>query len=347
MRDCNSVVEWTRPGVVETSQRAWPSLEQDHTMVRPLRVGICGSDLGIVAGKHARAQTGVVLGHEFIGYVDKENGAEKNDSVLVAVCPLISCRERNDSYCQACEDGAFHICEHLQLYGVDLDGGLSEAVSVYSSLLVPFTQDVEPDIAVLAEPLAVAVHAAKELENALPRRSVIFGAGPIGLLIGFLLRMNGASPIIVEPSRSRRLEAERLGFTCVEDSDSTALEDAFGGSRPDVVIDAAGHPAVAARAVSLVKPKGEILVVGVHNEAPVVDLRAVNFKELKIHGSRVYSIEDFREAVELISRNALPLQHLTLKTVPWSEPQRAFDEAQKGDAFKVVLSLGSATSKGM
>src|SRR5207244_3311125 len=90
-------------------------------------------------------------------------------------------------------------------------GGLAERIAVDSSLVFPIA-DLPPELGVVVEPLAVALHAVRRAGDVAGTRAVVFGAGPIGLLVVWVLRTLGAEHIsVVEPSRTRRERAAVFG----------------------------------------------------------------------------------------------------------------------------------------
>ncbi len=202
-------------------------------------VGLCGTDLHIVEGSHPRASFPLVLGHELVGTVRTGGSADR----LVVVDPLIACGR-----CAACALGARHVCANLRLIGIDRDGGLGGRVVVDPDRLHAVPDGLDPVVAALAEPLAVAVHATRRAAVGPGDRVVVMGAGPIGLLLALAARRAGAATILIgEPAPARRAIAAAVGFETLD------LEDPVGdlarrtdGWLADIAFDAAAVPAVAA-----------------------------------------------------------------------------------------------------
>ena len=67
-----------RPGEVVLEERAIPTPGPGEVLIRPAVVGLCGTDLDIVAGRidPAYIRYPLVLGHEWSGTVARAGGAE-------------------------------------------------------------------------------------------------------------------------------------------------------------------------------------------------------------------------------------------------------------------------------
>ncbi|MFE3142561.1 zinc-binding dehydrogenase [Streptomyces scopuliridis] len=335
-------VSWAGPGRLEEHEVPVPPTRPDRVLVRVSRVGVCGSDLAILRGQHARAEPGVILGHEFVGTVAASGTADAPPvGTQVAVRPLIACADRGTvPPCRACASGNAHVCAALGLYGVDEPGGLAGYVSVRAAAVHSVAQGVPPGRAALAEPLAVAVHAVARSGLTAGATVVVFGAGPIGLFTALVARRGGAGDVlIVEPNAWRRGIAERYGFaTLAAGEDTPALiRERTRGEGADLVFDSAGHPAVALQLTEAARIQGTIVVVGVYKTPPAVDLRTVNFAEHRLIGTRVYTRDDFITAIGLIETDELGLSALPTRTFPLDEAADAFAAAGGGEGSVKVL----------
>ncbi|WP_178993107.1 zinc-dependent alcohol dehydrogenase [Paenarthrobacter nitroguajacolicus] len=337
-----NAVTWDGPDQLKQTSVRVPTPVAGEVLLRTTRVGICGSDVTILKGHHARAQPGIVLGHEFSGIVESAPGGEFAPASRVAVLPLISCRDRNEaSPCVACRSGNEHVCARLGLYGVDEPGALASHVLVRARNVHAVPEDTPEGLEGLAEPLAVAVHAVSRSGLKGGESVAIFGGGPIGLFTALVARHKGAGRVlIVEPNPWRQSVAKSYGFD-VAQSGSDPVEQVVeytGGDGADIVFDSAGHPAVAAAVTGAARIGGTIMVVGVYKEPPAVDLRTVNFAELNVIGTRVYAEEDFAEAISLLAGDVLNVAALPTQTFPLGESAEAFAAAARGEnAMKVFI----------
>jgi 2-desacetyl-2-hydroxyethyl bacteriochlorophyllide A dehydrogenase len=256
--------------------------------------------------------------------------------------PLISCRDRNEeTLCVACRSGNDHVCARLGLYGVDEPGGLANYVVVRTRSVHPVPSETPEGLEGLAEPLAVAVHAVSRSGLEKGNTVAVFGGGPIGLFVALVARHQGAGNVlIIEPNPWRQSVARSYGFEVANPGSDPVEEvrNVTAGDGADIVFDSAGHPSVASAVTAAARIGGTIMVVGVYKEPAAIDLRTVNFAELRILGTRVYAEKDFREAVRLLADDALNLRELPTREFPLAESVEAFAAAARGEsAMKVFI----------
>jgi (R,R)-butanediol dehydrogenase/meso-butanediol dehydrogenase/diacetyl reductase len=312
--------------------RPLPEPRSGQSLVRVARVGLCGTDLHILDGSHPRARFPLALGHEIVGWTDGGEG----DATLVVVDPLIAC-----GTCVACRLGERHVCARLRLVGIDADGGLAGTVAVDADRVHPVPAGVDADLAVLAEPLAVAVHAIRRAAIARGEVVVIVGAGPIGLLLAFVARRAGVGDLFVsEPAAARRAFATSLGLELLDASDPVGdLARCTDGEMADVALDAAGAPPVAGILPHLVRPAGRIGLVGVYGRPVEVDLQAVVFREQTIVGNRVYTPDDIDRALTLLRDDGEAIRSLVTEIVPLTGVAAAFERFRAGQGVKFVVTF--------
>ncbi|WP_333871332.1 zinc-dependent alcohol dehydrogenase [Desulforamulus putei] len=314
-----------------------PKLKPGEVLIKVHSAGICGSDLGIYAGKHPRAKAPLIMGHEFTGEVVETLATESDIKVgdKVTVNPLISCGN-----CQPCQTGNAHVCKKLGLIGIDIDGGFAEYVKVDAAKVLKLPQDLPLDVACLVEPLAVCVHAVRKSILKAGDTVAVLGGGPIGLLTAITARYAGASRVFVtEISESRRDLARSLGFTVIDASQDPEAEilSLTRGNGADVVYEAAGVPATATLATRLVKITGQIVIVGVFKEPAKVDLQAVNFRELSLIGVRVYTPRDYEVAIDMLIKNQ-EIGRVISHKLPLEQAQEGIELMRgTGHSMKILL----------
>lgn len=315
-----------------------PEIGPGEALVKVGYAGICGSDMWIYSGTHPRAKAPLVLSHEFAGEIVDIKGDETREFEVgdhVAVNPLLYCGR-----CLPCRSGRHHVCKRLGLSGIDADGGFAEFVRVGINQLVKLPKDIPFDVAALTEPTAVAVHAVHRGGVKVGDKVVVLGGGPIGYLVAVSARAAGASQVIIsELSELRRNFALEHGFTVV-DGGPQAKEQIFaltGGEGADVVFEAVGVAPTAEMATKVVRVSGRVVIVGVFKHSAPFDLLAVNFSELEVVGTRVYTDEAFEAATHLVATNpdvAAVISH----RLPLSEGPQAMRVAREAkDAMKILL----------
>lgn len=303
---------------VETGEK-----KEGQIKIDVIYCGVCGSDIGIYLGTHPRAKAPLVFGHEFLG-VAAEDGKRIKKGDRVVPYPLLSC-----GHCKACRNGNEHVCNTLGLIGIDVDGGMCESVYVDEDVLYKVPEGVSDKAAAVIEPLAVLVHAIHMSGFEPLDTAVVAGAGPIGMLCAVMLKHAGASQIFISDVAEKRLEAAReLGMIPVnplkEDLEAV-VKAATDGEGCDVFFECSGAAAAAVQMTDVTRVRGKICMVSVHKQPHEVNLRDVNFKEQTLVGTRVYTKDEFGQAVELTKKLESQLEKIVTHVVPLRESEKVFD----------------------
>ena len=333
---------WTADGI-ELVDREPPPLVDGWTRLAVTGCGICGSDLHIYRGMRGGDLSPTdfaVPGHEMAGTV--LDGPPGLDDALYAVEPWFNCQT-----CTLCVQGATTLCEDGLLLGISGAGGLSELVDVPTRLLHPVPDGVDPALASLAEPWAVAVraiHRAGQVQ--VGERVLVLGGGTIGLLCGVAARDRAAVVGVTCRYPHQADLARRFGLTPIDPDDLTAWADDL---RPGVVIETVGGEAdTMDEAVRSARSGGRIVVVGVFGPRRPTDYRTIVLKELEIVGSIYYGTvgtgSEFGAAVATMGALADELSALQTHRFPLSEAALAFTTAndKSSQAVKVTISPAAA-----
>ena len=324
--------------------RPVPKPADGQVLLKVIQAGICGTDLSILSGKHPRARSGLILGHEVSARVEEIRGQNTGLSVgdLVTVEPILSC-----GVCIACRSGIPHVCQKLRLYGIDEPGGMAEYLAVDAGTVRPVPNDVPEALAVLAEPMAVAVHAVRMSNMRFGDTVSVIGGGPIGIMIALLARDNGASTLIVsEPQETRRRVAEELGFQSI-DPTQVSLEEYVAeqtrGAGVDIVFESAGSQAAVTTSTKLLRPRGMLVQVSIPKMPREFSLVDLTFKEISVRGVRVYEPFDFERALRFIAQNGEALTPLLSPPYSLDRAEEAFEAARAGDkGLRVIFSIGAS-----
>lgn len=330
------------PDWLETLEVPVPSIAAGEALIKVEACGFCGSDLGIMAGVHPRARQPLTLGHEICGTISEIRNSSPEFKVgdRVTVFPLISCGQ-----CSACRSGHSHVCRTLKLYGIDADGGMAEFVRVPVSSLLKLPPSMPPLIGAVIEPFAVAVHGVFMAPTQDVRTIVVLGAGPIGLLTALVARARGGSKVLIADVLSSRIQlARELGLKAYSAGSelTEAVESLTSGEGVDLVYECAGTASSAEVMTALLRPRGTVVNLGVFKKPVEVDMQTVNFKELTVLGSRVYTREDFQTAISMA--NDLPIQRVVTHSFPLMQVQAAFDCFRNGNGVCKVLIVPNGTS---
>ena len=333
---------WTDKNTVEIHERDIPEYK-NKVLIKVAYAGICGSDVSVFMGKHPRARTPLVMGHEFTGTVEAiGDGVETplNVGDHVVVNPLYYCGR-----CRACLSGNTHVCRSLRLYGTDTDGGMAEYTAIPEKNILKLPSDLPLKIATLIEPVAVVIHGFRMIRKQFYGSAAVIGLGPMGLLSALMLKDAGVSHLYCIETNSERAERARiLGLEVIDPSACDSVEyirNKTDGEGVDILVEASGSAAAAKSMTAIAGVRAEILLLSVFKDAAAVDLRTVNFAEQTIIGSRVYTAVDFKDAIDYVKNNTEKLMPVISHVRPLSDAQKTFDEIVSGktNTMKVLLEI--------
>jgi 2-desacetyl-2-hydroxyethyl bacteriochlorophyllide A dehydrogenase len=309
---------------------------QREALLRVRRVGICGTDLHIFQGHlDHRVPKGGILGHEaFAEVVQAPAYSDFKAGDRVVVEPIQFCGK-----CRACRMGASYICYELKVLGVDLPGGLQEYWAVPGERLLRIPDTLTDDHAALIEPLAVATHDVRRAGVKAGDAALVFGGGPIGTLIALVCRHRGARVAVAEVNPFRVDMLQKLGLQTVGPGADVVrfAQDWTDGAGVDVAFEVTGNPAAARAMTEVVRVWGTVSLVAIHAEPIPMNLYRVFERELSMHGSRLYSREDWEEAIRLGASGAVPLAPLVSRVIPLEELQDGMEQALGGGPVMKVL----------
>ena len=298
--------------------------------------GICGSDLHVYEGSAAASP--VCPGHEIAGRVAPDSPLLP-PGLEVVVEPLVAC-----GVCRSCQAGEPNLCPSLVLLGTRRAGGFADVVAVPLSSVYPLPPGLDLAVAVLAEPLAVAVHAVGLADLEPGAEVLVIGGGTIGLLTAFMAARVGASVTISVRHPHQGAAALRLGAHDVVDADPHAVIARVAPRPPDVVFETVGgRAATLPLALAAVRPGGTIVTLGVFSTPIVLDPIAFLTKEVRVMASMMYSRKapdaDFTIALRVLRDERSRLATLVTHDVPLSEIDRAFALAsdKHSGAIKVAV----------
>lgn len=323
------------PHDLRLEEVAAPTPGPGEVRIKPVAVGICGTDQHILDGSFD-SRPPLVIGHEVAGFIDAVGPGVRNarEGDLITVEPHRYC-----GVCRYCRLGKEHLCLDKLAFGVHLDGGMAEYEVIPERAAYKLPDGFDPCVGALAEPLSCCVHGMDRLSPRSGMSVAIFGAGPAGLMLAALAKVAGLVPIVVlEPDAARRESAISFGATVAVDPTADGWVDraqaAVGGMGFDFVIEAVGSPRVLETAVSLAARQGTILVFGVANpgEAAAVRPQEVFVRELTILGTVINPYTHYR-AVELLPH--LGLERIETRTYVLEAHAEAFAAQKERVAGKI------------
>jgi (R,R)-butanediol dehydrogenase / meso-butanediol dehydrogenase / diacetyl reductase len=283
-----------------------------QVLLKVATAGICGSD-GLEYAKGPslirpldvpHPVTGhlgpLTLGHEFAGeVVAVGDGVEDlRPGMLVACGAGMSC-----GTCPPCRAGRTNLCTTYATIGFHADGALAEHVLAPADICFDAgAYGLGPDTAALAQPMAIAVHAARRGRVAADELVLIIGAGGIGSFLTFAAASAGATVVVADTDPGRLQIAAALGAARTVAVPEQSADDALERP-PDVIFESSGTKAGLDQALRLAPRGGRIVAVGVQKTPPAVDMARVTLDELELIGTVAHVARvDFPEALRLLAR---------------------------------------------
>lgn len=250
-------VIFSEPNKVTITDVDEPFVGDNDVLIQVKSSGICHTDYEILRGNYGSNSFPLIPGHEFAGMIAKVGSNVKDFKVgdRVVVDPNIGC-----DHCQACLRGWVHLCENLGAYGVSTDGGFAEYCSV-ASARVHKIGDIPYKRAALAEPIGCVLNAIDTVHTKWMKNALIFGAGPMGILMGLTLKHLGVNDItFCDITESRLKLAESFGFEAIISGGDDMLK---WEHCADLAVEATGVIDVAAKLPNYVVNGGKGLFFGV------------------------------------------------------------------------------------
>jgi len=363
----------------------------DWVVLRSRMTGICGSDSKQVFMENAEdeidnAMTALisfpqVLGHELVATVE-EVGPETTGAVepgqRVVLNPWLSCGPRGiEPKCPPCQAGDFSLCWNFTdgrlSPGIhtgnakEATGGFAELVPAHTSMVIPVPDGIADEVAVLADPFAVSLHAVTRTPPPPGGKAVVYGAGALGTTTTGILRALYPDVEVATIARwpGQAEMARSLGATVFEPEPRLALVEGLarwsGGvlrtpwqSLPfchpghvDVVYDTVGKPETLEVGIRVVKARGSVVVTGVGAPGRF-EWAPLYFKEVRLVGSNAFGLEDvdgkrqhgIAHYLDLVQQGRVDVSKMLTHTFPLDHWREAFSTlARQGEtgAIKVAF----------
>lgn len=321
-----------------------PPVGPGQIRVKVFAGGICGTDLHIYTWDdwaRSRIKPPLIIGHEFCGTVVDLAA----DVHTVAVGDFVAGEGHlTCGTCHSCRRGQPHICERLQVIGVDRDGAFANFVVMPAANAWKLAPSIPRDVAAIMDPLGNAVHAS--LETSLAAKSVaVIGCGPIGLMAIPICHMVGAAFVAASDVHDYRLGlARRMGADLVLDSrnDDVAarIRESTGGQGADVVLEMSGHGDGLRDGLRSLRNGGWVSVLGLPSGRVELDLaNDVIFKEAYLVGIFGRKLWQTWEQATALLRMGLDVTPVITHRLPLDQYEEAFALLKSGEAGKVILYL--------
>ena len=329
---------WTEAQVVELREHPTPEAGPGDVRIRLHHCGICGSDMIGYLGLNNRRVPPLVLGHEFAGYVDQVGadvtGIREGD--LVTGNPLQTC-----GACRWCRGGQDNLCPDRKLLSMHLAGAMADYIVIPAETAVPLPADLGPEKGAQIEPFANIYRMFHRWPEP-PESMVIIGSGAMGLCAVRMAELRQVPVrIILDVNEDKLTIASESGATTTlmpqRDDIKATVEELTNGEGVAVVVDAVGMAETGAQGLSLLRPGGELILLGLHTAEASLDRFQMIPRELTVAGTYGYSAQEFRESAEYIIDGRIDFS-------PWVRTS-SLETGQ--DTFQTMLHNPGATYKFM
>lgn len=333
------------PGNISIEMIDSPSLDNDSIIVKVKACGICGSD---IRNYHKGLRHGVssqVMGHEIGGIVEQAgNGVEDfKTGDKVAIAPDVSCGK-----CYYCEHGFVNLCISHRMIGTHWPGGFAEYLKIPDIVLKRgmvhhMPEGLSYEEATLAEPLSSVITSQKEAPVELGDTVFIIGDGPIGCLHLEIARARGASRLIMAGLNKLELAKRFEPDLLIDAGKSDTVKEVLNftnGLGADIAICANPVSATQEQAIESVRKRGKVILFGgLSKDNPYTNLNSniIHYNELSIAGAFSYPAYMHKLALETIKNKKITSHKYIDHVLPLDEITRGFEEAEKGNALKVII----------
>jgi len=296
-----------------------------HVLVRASHCALCRTDAKMWQRGHRDLVLPRVLGHEISGI--REDTGER-----VVVWPGESCGE-----CPQCRRGAENLCPEMRILGFHRDGGFAECVVAPESSLVPVPDALPSDLACLAEPLACALNALEQVGDVDRSSLLVYGAGPVGLLLCLAGTVKGARvrAVDTDPSKLQRSDEFRARLEIGAGTDA-------GGANFEVAINAAPSNATLLEGVRNLEPGGCFcLFSGLTGEdaVPSSVLNEIHYRQLRVVGAYGCTSGQMADALTILSEHRDCVELLVQDRLALAQVPDAISRVLSGESLRYVVEL--------
>ena len=298
-----------KPGELKYEEIEMPLPVNGEAILGVKKIGICGTDLHAYEGTQPYFNYPRVLGHELALEVEDANGYAKGEAVTII--PYFNCGK-----CIACRNGKPNCCVAINVFGVHIDGGMKEFISVPLDCIVRAGGLGMEELA-LIEPLAIGAHGVKRAAVIPGEFVLVIGAGPIGLGIMEFARVAGAKVIVLDINQQRLnfcTDKLSIPFTINGTTENVIerLKEITNGDMATVIIDATGNLKAINTAFQYMSHGGRFVLVGLQKETFEISHPEFHKREGTLMSSRNATRSDFEQVISSIKSGEInPLNYIT------------------------------------
>ena len=314
------------PGFFEYGIAEMPNSTLANAIIKVKNIGICGTDLHAFEGSQPYFTYPRILGHELSGELVETGGAPGfEQGEAVTFLPYFNCGK-----CIACRLGLTNCCAHLKVFGVHINGGMMEYISVPADKLM-HGEELSFDMLALVEPLAIGAHAIGKAAVKKDEFVIVVGAGPIGLAVMEFANIAGGKIIAIDVNDKRlRFCKEKLK---IEHIINTKTENAVeqvnaitNSEMASVVIDATGNLNAINNGINYLAHGGRYVLVGLQKHDFSFNHPEFHKRETMLMSSRNATRADFAKVITSIKSGLIEPQKFITHRVGFDEVKEHFND---------------------
>ena len=341
--DMRAVVKTKAEPGAELHKVPVPKPGPGEALIEVRAASICGTDYHVYSWDEwaaARVHPPRIMGHETGGVIVEVGPGVRGFAVgdHVSVETHVTC-----GHCHSCRTGQGHICENVEILGIDHDGSFAQFMVMPATNLWKNPPDMPFEVAAAQEPLGNAVHTvfAGEITG---KTVLITGLGSIGLFAIGVARAAGADQIMAtELSPYRRDLGLKMGADAVFDPSQVdtveAVRERTRGEGVDVVLEMSGHPVAIRDAIRACRMGARVSLLGLPSQDVTMELsEQVIMRGLTLQGITGRRMFDtWYKTRSLLSTGKLDIAPLLTHRLPMTRYDEAMRILHEGNCGKVVM----------
>ncbi len=302
-----------------------PKISDDEVLIKTTMVGICNTDYEITQGYMGYKG---VLGHEFVGKVVEVGKNCSKDLLNKRVVGEINCACNNCSYCA---QNLQRHCPNRSTLGIwKKDGCFSEFFTLPKENVIEISDNIDDITATFTEPLAAAYEILEQVHIKPDSKVALLGDGKLGLCISLVLSALNVDFIHIGKHEnklqiSKNVGAKTMLLNELKETDRKTF---------DIVIEATGSKGGFETSVSLVKPRGTLVLKSTIAASEGLNLASIVVDEINIVGSRC---GQFRPILRLLEKGKIDPKPLVEAVYDVNDFKEAFEKNTMKNVLKVLV----------
>ncbi|MDF1512756.1 MAG: alcohol dehydrogenase catalytic domain-containing protein [Anaerolineae bacterium] len=305
-----------------TANYPMPDIVPGEALIRVRLAGICNTDQELRTGY---LDFKGILGHEFVGIVERSPGFEHWEGQRVVGDINVACQR-----CPTCLRGMPSHCPNRTTLGIQgRDGAFASYLTLPVANLYTVPDAIPDDAAVFTEPLAAACEILEQIPIRPTHRVIVIGDGKLGLLCAQVLAATGCHLVALGHHEEKLAHLVNMGI-------QVALDPGEIPPGADVVVEATGHPGGYLLASELVRPRGTVVLKSTYHGEITVNLSRQVVNEITLVGSRC---GPFAPALRMLEQGRVNVTPLISARYPLEQGVVAFDRAAQRGMLKILLDI--------